>query len=124
MIRNPVEIFLISHFVCPLSNDCKCQLMTSFCLQIIRILYEKKLYLIFGRLLFQETFQLSRINAISIVSSTDLTFRTAFHLKERSLTLFPFDQPSILSRIFCKQNDVISQSYKLVDNSKMKQSIK
>ena len=90
MIRNPVEIFLISHFVLTLSNDFKCQLITSFCLQIIRILYKKKLYLIFGRLLFQETFQLSRINAISIVSSTDLTFRKAFHLKERSLTLFPF----------------------------------
>ena len=30
----------------------------------------------------------------------------------------------ILSRTFCKQNDVISQSYKLVDNSKMKQRIK
>ena len=64
--------------------------MTSFCLQIIRILYGKKLYLIFGRLQFQETFQLSRINAISIVSSTDLTFRKAFHLKERLFTLFPF----------------------------------
>ena len=28
------------------------------------------------------------INAINIVSSTDVTFR--FHLKERSLILFPF----------------------------------
>ena len=64
--------------------------MTSFCLQIIRILYEKKLHLIFERLQFWETFQLSRINAISIVSSTDVTFKKAFHLKERSLTLFPF----------------------------------
>ena len=64
--------------------------MTSFCLQIIRILYGKKLYLIFGRLQFEETFQLSRIDAINIVSSTDVTFRKAFHLKERSLTLFPF----------------------------------
>ena len=90
MIRNPVGIFLISHFVFNLSNDFKCQLMTSFCLQIIRILYGKKLYLIFGRLQFEETFQLSRINAINIVSSTDVTFRKAFHLKERSLTLFPF----------------------------------
>ena len=52
LIRNPVEIFLISHFVFKLSNDFKCQLMTSFCLQIIRILYGKKLYLIFGKLQF------------------------------------------------------------------------
>ena len=52
LIRNPVEIFLISRFVFKLSNDFKCQLMTSFCLQIIRILYGKKLYLIFGRLQF------------------------------------------------------------------------
>ena len=64
--------------------------MTSFCLQIIRILYGKKLYLNFGRLQFQETFQQSRINATNIVSSTDVAFRKAFHLKERSLTLFPF----------------------------------
>ena len=64
--------------------------MTSFCLQIIRILYGKKLYLIFERLQFLETFQLSRISAINIVSSTDVTFRKAFHSKERSLTLFPF----------------------------------
>ena len=56
LIRSPVEIFLIPHFVFKLSNDFKCQLMTSFCLQIIRILYGKKLYLIFGRLQFQETF--------------------------------------------------------------------
>ena len=68
LIRNPVEIFLLSHFVFKLSNDFKCQLLTSFCLQIIRILYGKKLYLIFGRLQFWETFQLSRINAINIVS--------------------------------------------------------
>ena len=91
------------------------------------ILFGKKLYVIFGRLQFQETFQLSRINAINIISSTDVTFRKAFHLKERSLTLFPFGSvvnPCILSRTFCKQNDVISQSYKLVGNSKMKQSIK
>ena len=52
LIRNPVGIFLISHFVFKLSNDFKCQLMTSFCLQIIRILYREKLYLIFGRLQF------------------------------------------------------------------------
>ena len=90
MLRNPVEIFFISHFVFKLSNDFKCQLMISFCLQIIRILYGKKLYLIFGRLQFQETFQRSRINATNIVSSTDVTFRKAFHVKERSLTLFPF----------------------------------
>ena len=64
--------------------------MTSFCLQIIRILYGKKLYLIFGRLQFEETFQLSRINAINIVSSPDVTCRKAFHLKERSLTFFSF----------------------------------
>ena len=64
--------------------------MTSFCLQIIGILYGKKLYLIFGRLPFSETFQPSRIDAINIVSSTDVTFRKAFHFKERSLTLFPF----------------------------------
>ena len=50
----------------------------------------KKLYLIFGRVKFYKTFQLSRINAINIVSLTDVTFRKAFHLKERSLTLFPF----------------------------------
>ena len=86
LMRNPVEIFLISHFVFKLSSDLKCQLMTSFCLQIIRILYRKKLYLIFGRLHFWETFQLSRINAINVVSSTNATFRKAFHLKERSLT--------------------------------------
>ena len=90
MIRNHVGIFLVSHLVFKLSNDFKCQLMTSFCLQIIRILYGKKLYLIFGRLQFYETFQLSRIDAINIVASTDLTFRKVFHLKERSLTLFPF----------------------------------
>ena len=41
---------------------------------------------IFGRLQFQETFQLSRINATNIVSSTDVTFRKTFHVKERSLT--------------------------------------
>ena len=51
-IRNPFQIFLISHFVFKLSSDFKCQLMTSFCLQIIRIRYGKKLYLIFGRLQF------------------------------------------------------------------------
>ena len=51
-------------------------------LQIIRILYGKKLCLIFGKLRFQETFQLSRINAMNIVSSTDVTFRKAFHVKE------------------------------------------
>ena len=58
-----------------------------------------------------------------------MNFRKAFHLKESSLTLFPFGNVVnlvyfLLSRTFCKQNDVISQSYKLVDNSKMKQSIK
>ena len=90
LIRNPVEIVLKSHFVFKLSNDFKCQLMTSICLQIIRILYGKKLYLIFGILQFQETSQPSRINAINIISSTDVTFRKTFHLKERSLTLFPF----------------------------------
>ena len=89
MIRNPVEICLISHFIFKLANDFKCQLMTSFCLQIIRILYGKKLYLIFGRLQFLETFQQSRINAINIVSSTDVNGK-ALHLKERSVTLFPF----------------------------------
>ena len=90
MIRNHVEIFLISHFVFKLSNDCKCQLMMSFCLQIIRILHGKKLYLIFGRLQFLKTFQLSRINATNIVSSTNVTFRKAFQLKERFFTLFSF----------------------------------
>ena len=89
-MRGYLEFFLISHFVFKLSYDFKGQLMTLFCLQIIRILYEKKLYLILGRLQFQEKFQLSRINAINIVPSTDVTFRKAFHLKERSLTLFPF----------------------------------
>ena len=48
--RGPVEIFLISHFVSKLSNDFKCPLMALFCLQIIRILYGKRLYLIFGGL--------------------------------------------------------------------------
>ena len=65
------------------------------------------------------------MNAINIVSSTDVTFRNAFHLKERSLdfiSLWKRGQPCILSRTFCKQNDVINKSYKLVDNSK--QSIK
>ena len=90
MTRYPVEMFLISRSVFKLSNDFKCQLMTSFCLQIIRILYGKKLYLIFGRLQFQETFPLSRINAVNIVSSTDVTFRKIFHLKKRSLSVFPF----------------------------------
>ena len=52
LMRNCVEIFLISHFVFKLSNDFKCQLMTPFCLQIIRILYGKKLHLIFERLQF------------------------------------------------------------------------
>ena len=52
LIRNPVEIFLISRFVFKLSNDFKCQLKTSFCLQIITVLYGKKLYLIFGWLQF------------------------------------------------------------------------
>ena len=99
--------------------------MTSFCLQIIRILYGRNLYLIFGRLQFQETFQLSRINAINIVSSTDATFRKAGEGKVVDfISLWKRGQPCILSRTFCKQNDVISQSYKLVDNSKMKQSIK
>ena len=51
-IRNPGEIFLLSRFVIKLSSDFNCQLMTSFCLQIFRILYGKKLYLIFGRLQF------------------------------------------------------------------------
>ena len=90
LIRNPVEIFLISHFIFKLPNDFKCQLTTSFCLQNFTILYGKKLYLIFGRVQFSETFQLNRINAIKIVSSTDVTFRKSFQLKERSLTLFPF----------------------------------
>ena len=52
LVRTPVAIFLISHFVYKISSDFKCQLMTSFCLQIIRILYGKKLYLIFGMLQF------------------------------------------------------------------------
>ena len=30
------------------------------------------------------------MNAINIVSAIDVTFRKAFHLKEQSLTLFPF----------------------------------
>ena len=63
LIRNPVEIFLLSPFAFKLSNDFKCQLMTSFCLQIIWILYGKKLYLISGRLQFWEKFELSRIDA-------------------------------------------------------------
>ena len=33
---------------------------------------------------------MSRIDAIKIVSSTDVNFRKAFNLKERSLTLLPF----------------------------------
>ena len=49
LMRSPVEIFLISHFVFKLSNDFKCQFMTSFCLQIIRILYGEKLYLYFWK---------------------------------------------------------------------------
>ena len=57
--------------------------MAPFCLQIIRYLFEKKLYLIFRRLQFKETFQLRRINAINIVSRTHVTFRKIFHLKER-----------------------------------------
>ena len=64
--------------------------VTSFCLQIIGILFGKKLYLIFKRLQLKETFLLNRTNAIYIVSWTDVTCRKAFHLKERSLTLFPF----------------------------------
>ena len=90
LIRYRVEIFLISYFVFKLANDFKCQLMTSFCLPITRIVYGKKLFLIFGRLQLQGKFQLKRINRLNIVSSTNVTFRKAFHLKERSLTLFPF----------------------------------
>ena len=41
LMRNPVQIFLISDFTVELSNDFKCQLMMSFCLQIIRILFGK-----------------------------------------------------------------------------------
>ena len=77
---------MISHFKFKLSNDFKCQLMTSFCLQIVRILYGN----VAMSDLWKETFQMSRINAINIVSSTDVTFRKVFHLKESSLTLFPF----------------------------------
>ena len=100
--------------------------MTSFCLQIIRILHGRKLYLIFGRLHFWETFQLSRIDAINIVSSTDVTFRKAFQFEGKVVDLLPFGNVVNLVYFlirFCNQNDVISQLYKLVDNSKMKQSI-
>ena len=41
-----------------------------------------------------------------------------------SISLWNHSRSPILSHTFCKQNDVISQSYKLVDNSKMKQRIK
>ena len=36
------------------------------------------------------------------------------------ISLWKRGQPCTLSRTFCKQNDIISQSYKLLDNSKMK----
>ena len=39
MIRTPVEISLIALFVFKLSTDIKFQLMTSFCLQIARMMY-------------------------------------------------------------------------------------
>ena len=39
LIRNFVKICVISHFVFKLSNDFKYQLMTSFCLQTIWVLY-------------------------------------------------------------------------------------
>ena len=67
---------------------------------IFNILYGKKLYLIFGRLQFLETLQLSRINVMGIVSSTDVTFRKASHLKERSLTLFLFGNVVNLEYVF------------------------
>ena len=38
MIRTPVSISLISHFVFKLSTDLKFQLMMSFCLQITRMI--------------------------------------------------------------------------------------
>ena len=120
LIRNPVKFFLTSHFVFKLSNDFLCQLMMSFCLQIIRILYGKKLYLIFGWLQLCETFQLSRINAINIVSSTDVAFKKGISFEGKVVdftSLWKRGQPCILSRTFCKQNDVISQSYKLVDKN-------
>ena len=50
LIRNFVKICVISHFVFKLSNDFKCQLMTSFCLQTIGVLYGNNLYLIFEML--------------------------------------------------------------------------
>ena len=67
------------------------------------------------------------INAINIVSTTDVTFRKGISFEEKVvdfISLWKRGQPCLLSRTFCKQNDVISQSYKLVDNSKMKQIIK
>ena len=41
-----------------------------------------------------------------------------------SISLWNHSQSPILSCTFCKQNDVISQSYKLVDNSKMNKESK
>ena len=41
MIRNPLYISFISHFIINLSSDFKFQLMTSFCLQITRMIYSQ-----------------------------------------------------------------------------------
>ena len=65
---------------------------------------------------------------MNIVLSTDVTFRKAFYLKDRSLTLFPFG--NVVNLVYFlvlfanKMTSSASQSYKLVDNWKMKQSIK
>ena len=43
-----------------------------------------------------------------------------------SISFWKLSQPHIIQYTFfapCKQNDIMSQSYKIVDNSKMKQGI-
>ena len=54
-----------------------------------------------------------------------MMFRKACQLKKSSLSQFPFGNKSASYIFFTsfKQNDVISQSHKIVDNSKMKQGI-
>ena len=54
-----------------------------------------------------------------------MMFRKACQLKKSSLSQFPFGKKSASYIFFTsfKQNDVISQSHKIVDNSKMKQGI-
>ena len=78
--------------------------MTSFCLQIIRK---------------EAVSDQWKVTVLGDISAEQNKWKVVDFI-----SLWKRDQPFILCRSFYEQSDVISQSYKLVDHSKMKQSIK